>query len=220
MKNSKNPLLWASLMLASAGIAFSASAADVVRAELNLPVVASAKASLAGVKLVEAPYRAAKVVAASAKENRSAVVRAAVEAVLTQHPTAVGATVRAVLTVAPDESVAVMSAVMSKAPKAYRVAMIVISEISPSSVQQVASMVSSERPEIAADVQKMVQMASPAQSPSNKLSAVVPRFGVFYFSNPVVDFTEVIFNFQANPPGEPNPNQPIIRILESCYGPS
>lgn len=214
MKNSKNPILWVTLMVASAGIALSASSASAARPELNAPITASVKASLAGVKLVEAPFRAAKIVSTSAKADRSAVVRAVVEEVLTQHPTAVAATVRAVLTAAPGESSAVMTAVLNKAPKAYRVAMVVISEISPSSVREVADLVSSERPELSSGVEKIAVMASSVQGAVNDLSPIT-RQSKFYYNTQIIEFTETV---EVLPP--PSVGLPVvIRVIQSCYGP-
>lgn len=215
MKSFKVPS-WLVLVTASAAITFAGVS---VRAELNPATETAIKASLSGVKLVEAPYRAAKLISTAAKADRSAVVRAAVEEVLTQHPTAVAATVRAVLTVVPDESPAVMAAVLSKAPKAYRVAMVVIAEISPSSVQKVASLVSSEMPEFAKEAQKMADVVSATQSPDNGLAAGrpvrAPQFN--YFGNPV--FTAQIQAPPPNPPSGGSTNEPpVIKIIRRCLG--
>jgi len=214
MKNSKNPFSWLSLIVVSAGIALSVGSVHAALVEVNEPIVASVKASLAGVKLVEAPYRAAKLVSTSGKADRSAVVVAAVEEVLTQHPTAVAATVRAILTVAPGESSAVMKAVLNKAPKSYRVAMVVISEMSPASVQKVASLVSSERPEVASDVQKIAEVASSVQDSSNELSPV-NRPSKFYYSGQIFAFNQVVDVLNAPQPGS---NPVVIRVVRSCYG--
>lgn len=218
MKSFKVPS-WLVLVTASAAITFAGVS---VRAELNPATETSIKASLSGVKLVEAPYRAAKLISTAAKADRSAVVRAAVEEVLTQHPSAVAATVRAVLTVVPDESAAVMAAVLNKAPKAYRIAMVVIAEISPSSLQQIVSLVSSELPEVATEAQKMAAVVSVSQSPENQLSKP-SRQSAFYYPPAYVVSQQVEREPLpvVPPPGggstPPEERRPI-KIIRRCLG--
>jgi len=215
MKSFKVPS-WLVLVTASAAITFAGVS---VRAELSPATETSIKASLSGVKLVEAPYRAAKLISTAAKADRSAVVRAAVEEVLTQHPTAVAATVRAVLTVVPDESPAVMAAVLSKAPKAYRVAMVVIAEISPSSVQRIVGLVSSELPEAANEAQEFGKIVSASQSPENQLSRAT-RPSTFYYPPTIVVIAQVQ-PLPVVPPvggGGSTYEPPAIKIIRRCLG--
>jgi len=132
----------------AAGVAFSAMGAQAPQFALSAEKLSSIKTSLSSVKLVEAPYRAAHLVMAASKSERSAVVRAAVSEVLEQHPTVVSATVRAVLTVAPDEVAAVMEAVMDKAPDTFLIALSAVGQLNPSLAATGASVVGGRLPAV------------------------------------------------------------------------
>jgi hypothetical protein len=128
-------------LLVAAGITFSAFGADAQQVSLTESKAAQIRVALANVKLVEAPNRAAHLVMAAPKSERSAVVRAVVEEVLAAHPTAVASTVRAVLTVAPDEVTAVMEGVLQKTPKAFMAALAVVNELNPSMLSRATEVV-------------------------------------------------------------------------------
>lgn len=114
-------------------------------------------------KLVEAPYRAAHLVLAARKEDRAAVARAAVEAVLAKHPTAVASTVRAVLTVAPEQVQAVLEAVMAQTPKAFKTALAVIGEMDQSALGLAVKTVGSLSPGDLATAQTFAAQFEPTK---------------------------------------------------------
>ena len=147
------------------------------QAALSDSKIAQIRLSLADAKVVEAPYRAAHLVMAASKSERSAVVRAAVEAVLSAHPTAVSATVRAVLTVAPDEVTAVMEGVMEKTPAAYKVALAAVNDMNPASLSSAVNLVSIRLPSEAATLASFTAEASQVSGTAPEFSgpSSVPR---------------------------------------------
>lgn len=168
--SSKTPAL-----IVAAGISLTAMGAVSSQATLSESKTAQIRLSLAGAKLVEAPYRAAHLVMAASKAERSAVARTAVEAVLAAHPTAVSATVRAVLTVAPDEVTAVLEGVMEKNPAAYKIALAAVNDINPALISSAAGVVSTRMPSESAALASFVAEASQVSGSAPELSA--PRGG-------------------------------------------
>lgn len=164
--SSKTPAL-----IVAAGISLTAMGAASSQPSLSDSKVAQIRQSLASAKLVEAPYRAAHLVAAAPKAERSAVARAAVEEVLAAHPTAVSATVRAVLTVAPDEVVAVMEGVMEKSPAAYKVALAAVKDMNPGSISSAVNVVSARVPSESQSLALFSAEASPVAPSSSEFSA-------------------------------------------------
>ena len=162
----------------AAGVALSAMGAQAPQLTLSAEKIASIKTSLTSVKLVEAPYRAAHLVMAASKSERSAVVRAAVAEVLEQHPTVVSATVRAVLTVAPDEVAAVMEAVMDKTPNSFLVAMSAVGQLNPSMAATGAAIVGDRLPSARESVAEFASQFAPVDGASQEFSAHgAPKFG-------------------------------------------
>ncbi len=155
----------------AAGVALSAMGAQAPQFALSAEKIASIKISLTSVKLVEAPYRAAHLVMAASKSERSAVVRAAVAEVLEQHPTVVSATVRAVLTVAPDEVAAVMEAVMDKAPDAFLVALSAVGQLNPSLAATGASIVGGRLPAVREAASEFASQFAPVDGTVTEFSA-------------------------------------------------
>jgi hypothetical protein len=153
--SSKAPAL-----IVAAGISLTAMGASSQHATLSETRVAQIHQSLSEAKLVEAPYRAAHLVMAAPKAERSSVTRTVVEEVLALHPTAVSATVRAILTVAPDEVVAVMEGVMEKTPKAYAPALAAIMEMNPGLMASAGSIVLVKLPGESSIVNTFVTEAS------------------------------------------------------------
>lgn len=162
-------------LIVAAGISLTAMGAASPEGVISESKVAQIRHSLASAKLVEAPYRAAHLVAAASKSERSAVARTAVGEVLSAHPTAVSATVRAVLTVAPDEVSSVMEAVMEKAPVSYKIALAAVNDMNPASIPSAIAVVSVRAPGEAQSLAAFGAEASSVSGTAPEYAAVSKR---------------------------------------------
>jgi len=128
--------------LATVGSLF---AGDVTPSSVDARI-AEVRTSLTSTRLIEAPDKAARLVWQTPAKLRGDVAKAAVEAALTKHPTAVYATVKAVMTVAPEHVSSIMEGVIATAPNSVRTALKAISEVNDDALLAAVQVVNDKAP--------------------------------------------------------------------------
>lgn len=120
-------------------------AGDVTPSALDVRI-AQVRTTLTSTRLIEAPDKAARLVWQAPAKLRGEVAKAAIEAALTKHPTAVYATVKAVMTVAPEHVSSIMEGVIAVAPSNVRTALKAVSEVNEDGLLAAVQVVNDKAP--------------------------------------------------------------------------
>jgi hypothetical protein len=174
--------------MASSGVLYAASSVVGQRAEIAT--------AISSTKIVETPNRAARLVLAAARAERTEVARMVIEEVASTHPTAVTAAVRSVLTVAPEAVQGVLEAVAAKGSKAsYPSVLAIVAEMNPSFFSSFAKL-STTRTETSTSP-TVPEMASPTGGQTVVLKdARQPLYNLAYI------FSQSAASVQQNLPGD------------------